>query len=126
MTLNTLAEPSQKISQLIAKSWLPEGEKEREILLGGNSNKIKELFKENEIDLDGLMDPIPVDVIIDTNSFNGSIEQIPNSDPKKTLTVKIPYPPKPAELSDDELKQWVNDCSDDVYCDNLYVRFSSC
>ena len=72
------------------------------------------------------MDPIPVNVVIDTNTFNGSIEQIPNSDPQKTLTIKIPYPPKPAEVSDEELQQWVDDCSDNVYSDSLYIRVSSC
>lgn len=121
----SFADVSKKISQVIAKSWLPEGQEEREILLEGNSRKIKKLFKKNDIDLDALMEPIPVNVVIDTNTFNGSIEQIPNTDPEKTLTVKIPYPPRPAEVSDEELQQWVDDCSDNVYCDNLYVRVSS-
>ena len=128
ITSGSFADVSKKISQLIAKSWLPEdreGKRIKKILLRGNSNRIKELFKENDIDLDELMAPIPVNVVIDTNTFNGSIEQIPNTDPDKTVTVKIPLPPRPADLSDKELTQWVNDCSDNtVHADNPYIRFS--
>ena len=104
MKPNTLAEASKKISELIARSWLSEGEEIKQTLLEGNSDRIKKLFESNDIDLDKLFSPMSVKIAIDRDGNSGSIEQIASKN--GTVTVKIPYPSRPDEVTDEQLNLW--------------------
>ncbi|NES63829.1 MAG: hypothetical protein F6K24_00230 [Okeania sp. SIO2D1] len=64
-------------------------------------------------------------VSIDTNTFTGYLEE--TRDNQQPLNLVISYPPKPTEfnLSDQELKEWVeNDDSNQLAPDNLYMPVS--
>lgn len=112
MKPNTLREASHQISQLIAKSWLsddPEATEINAVLQEGNSNNIKTLFQKYGIDLDKLLGETTA-VIIDSVFLDRGIEQMSSFD--GTLTVKIPYPPKPGDISDEDLTSLVGNSSD--------------
>ncbi|MFQ4144869.1 hypothetical protein [Chlorogloeopsis sp. ULAP02] len=102
---------SKKISQLIARSWLPGGEEIRSVLLSHDSEKIRKMFQENDIEIDIL--PDKTKFLVDWTTFIGSLED--TIDPEYSFQMVIAYPPKPSEfnLSDSDLKEWVEDNNDD-------------
>jgi hypothetical protein len=102
---------SKKISQLVAKSWLPEGEEIKSVLLSNDSEKIQEMLQRNGIDIDILGDTTKFEV--DWSTFIGSLED--SLDPNYIFRMVIGYPPKPSEynLSDSDLVEWVNNTDDE-------------
>ena len=120
-TSNDLRLIAKQISQLVAKSWLPGGEDIRKVFLSEDSKKILRILKKEGIDLESFFGP-SLEVRIDTNTFEGYIEEIRDS--KQPFVFVISYPPKPTEfnVSDKELKQWVkNDNSNQFVSDNPYI-----
>ena len=112
---------SKKMSQLIAQSWLPndpEGAKIRQLFLQSEnenrSEEIKKFFKENyEIDLEEIVGDLyghPVDIIVSWDTFSGAARE--REDHRGQYT--IPYPPRPAEVTDTQLQTWINNKNDDV------------
>ena len=93
---------TKKMSQLIAKSWLPGGEEIRKILLSNNSEEIKKMLKKHNISLELLGD---IKIEVDWSTFLGRLEDATNS-----LKLVIAYPPRPSEynLSDSDIEEWVN------------------
>ncbi|MFK8184539.1 MAG: hypothetical protein AB8B99_14290 [Phormidesmis sp.] len=117
--INHLYQLSKQISQLIAKSWLPEGESIREVFLSGDSDKIMKMLKEQNTDIDILGKQIIIEM--DWDSFFGGLIDINNpihnrdsSEMEYLFKLKIGYPPKPSEynLSDADLEAWVADDGD--------------
>ena len=96
---------TKEMSQLIAKSWLPEGKEIREVLLSRDSDKILKLFRDHNIDIE-LFAISRVEV--DWTTFLGSVED--TTDPEHPLKLVVAYPPKPDafNLNDDDLRDWVN------------------
>ena len=109
ITVGDLQLITKKMSQLVAKSWLPEGNQIRSILLSKDSAKIIQMFKENDIDVELLCSSIEVD----WSTFLGRLEDTLDND--NPLKLVIAYPPRPSEynLSDDDLRGWVNDTNSD-------------
>ncbi|MEM9538517.1 MAG: hypothetical protein AAGA60_03285 [Cyanobacteria bacterium P01_E01_bin.42] len=92
----------KKILQLLAQSWLSgsiDGSQLRAALLTNNSTKIKQAFTDLGVNLNELLDGVTVTV--DWDTFYGSIDQ-----QKKQLN--LPYPPRPAEVTDGQIVDWVN------------------
>ncbi|NET46856.1 hypothetical protein [Okeania sp. SIO2B3] len=117
---NDLRAVTKKISQLVAESWLPKGEEIRKIFLSRNSKKILKMFKKKGIDIDFFGPSLKIS--IDTDTFTGYLEETRDNEPVFNLVIS--YPPKPSEfnLSDKELKEWVeNDDSNQFVPDNLYI-----
>lgn len=120
---DVLKNSTKKISQLIAKSWLPndpEGAKIRQVLLQASteeltkSEEIKKLFKENyRIDIEEIVGDLyghPVDVTVSWDTFSGSARE--REDQRGQYI--IPYPPRPVEVTDTQLQAWVNNEEDSV------------
>ena len=89
---------SKKISQLIAESWLPEGEHIKKILLSGNQEAIKQLLQEKGIDLEGVFGI--KNLFVNWDSFYGTITEL-------GLAYYLPYPPRPAVVEECQLRDWV-------------------
>ncbi|NEO52285.1 MAG: hypothetical protein F6K54_03825 [Okeania sp. SIO3B5] len=120
---NDLRAVTKKISQLIAKSWLSDGEDIRKVFLSQDSDKILEMFQREGIDM-GIFGP-GLKVSIDTETFTGYLEE--TRDNQQPFNLVISYPPKPTEfnLSDQELREWVkNDDSNQLVPDNPYMPVS--
>lgn len=113
----TMIELNKKISQLIAKSWLyksdPEGERIRNVLVGNllkttaeKSKEIVEFFKNNyDIDMENIGGVFPIESVeVDWDTFYGSLSE-------KGKKYILPYPPRPTEVTDEHLEQWINDTS---------------
>jgi hypothetical protein len=109
---------NKKMGQIIAKSWLyksdPEGEKIRNVLISNlnkkaaeKSKEIVEFFKSNyDIDIENIGGIFPVEgVVVNWDTFYGSI--LENNGKQYVL----PYPPRPTEVTDEQLEQWINDTS---------------
>ena len=96
---------TKQMSQLIAKSWLPEGEQIRSALLSNDSAKILQMLKDNGIDVEELYKTSRIEV--DWSTFLGRLED--TQDPLEPLKLVIAYPPKPSEynLSDSDLEEWI-------------------
>ncbi|NEQ36406.1 MAG: hypothetical protein F6K40_09025 [Okeania sp. SIO3I5] len=121
---NDLRAVTKKISQLIAKSWLPDGEDIRKVFLSQDSKEILKMLKKKGIALESIFGP-SLEIKIDTNSFEGYIEEVRNI--QQPFIFVISYPPKPTEfnVSDQELTQWVeNNNSNQFVSDNLYIPVS--
>jgi hypothetical protein len=89
---------SQKISKLIAKSWLPGEEELRNRFLC----EPKRVLAENGIDI-----PEGVNVVTDPRSFDCSIVADEQQGMSEKLLFKLSYPPRPAEVTDEQLRHWV-------------------
>jgi hypothetical protein len=90
---------SKKISQLIAESWLPEGEQIKKVLLSDDEEAIKELLKDKGIDLEGVFGIKTL--FVNWDSFYGTITEL-------GLAYYLPYPPRPVVVEDYQLEEWVN------------------
>ena len=135
-THTKFAELTKKISQIIAKSWMsdPEGLAIKKALLEGDSTQIKDVFKkgfkrenqeEIKVDIDGFFEPMDVCVRVDWNTFFGSLQEIVAKD--ETITMNLPYPPKPVEVTDTQLTEWVNnDEESNIYPTAPYIPLSCC
>jgi hypothetical protein len=110
-------ELNKKMGQIIAKSWLyksdPEGEKIRNVLVGNllkttaeKSKEIIEFFKSNyDIDIENIGGVFPVESVeVNWDTFYGNLSE----NGKKYV---LPYPPRPTEVTDEQLEQWINDTS---------------
>jgi hypothetical protein len=103
-------EKNKKISQLIAKSWLPndpEGAEIRQVILRNVSEEIKDLLKKYDVDIDEFLGSIvggPIHVKVSWDTFAGKLDEIPGSQGSYVL----PYPPRPVEVTDEHLEEWVN------------------
>lgn len=92
-------ECNNKISQLIAKSWLPndpEAARIKAVLLEGNSLEIKTLLKKYNIPV---LDSY--EYVIDGNGFYDNVDEANG-------IISIHYPPRPMEVADVQLTKWVN------------------
>jgi hypothetical protein len=109
-------ERNKKLSQLVAKTWLPnvypEGAEFRAILLskkesGEKTKEIKEFLKKHDIDIDGILGSAiggPIDIQVSWDTFGGTIGEIQGRGP-----YMLPYPPRPSEVTDEQLESWIND-----------------
>jgi hypothetical protein len=110
-------ELNKKMGQIIAKSWLhksdPEGEKIRNVLVGNllkttaeKSKEIMEFFKSNyDIDIENIGGVFSVESVeVNWDTFYGNLSE----NGKKYV---LPYPPRPTEVTDEQLEQWINDTS---------------
>jgi hypothetical protein len=117
---NYLSILNKKISQLIAKSWLPGKEEIREILIGEDQNKIRKLFVEEKIlgetdaehtsfdvDLNPVADPEETHI-----KYSGSIVEDRKTGDLIEWVFKIPYPPRPEQVTDGMLYEWIESASE--------------
>ena len=121
-----LQKQSKTISQLIAKSWLrdkyPEGEEIREVLLRDNSDEIKSLLKKYDVDIDIFGFGGPIEVTVSWDTFSGDLKEVPGRAGSYTL----PYPPRPAEVTNEQLEEWVKDTNpDDPYPKAPYIPLTA-
>ena len=108
-TLNSFGQLSKKVSQLIARSWLPkdpEGADIKGALLKGDSEEIKTVFKKHGVDLDEFFSPMTLNVKVDWSAFCGSLVEV--TGPKQLLEYNLPYPLRPMEVTGAQLSEWVN------------------
>ncbi|MDJ0734538.1 MAG: hypothetical protein QNJ47_10810 [Nostocaceae cyanobacterium] len=104
---NELSQITKKMSQLIAKSWLPDGKEIKEIFLYGSQKDIQKMLKDNGIELPELGDQ-PTEIRIDWDTFYGKVED-KTIGGEKFWEWTIAYPPRPYyDVTDEELKAWVN------------------
>lgn len=111
---------TKKMSQLIAKSWLPGGEPIKKILLYGQEEEIKDLLEQNGISLP--KGAISIRLSVNWDSFYGSVQE-------KTLGRErfwewtIAYPPRPYyDVTDEQLQKWVdNDDPNTLYPTAAYI-----
>jgi hypothetical protein len=116
-----LASRMKKLSQLIAKSWLPEDSKItpnpkeiKEVFCNAHKSeeemeKLKNFLIENEILSPGDKDLL--EIVVDWSTFYGKVEL---NDLASKIVQVIPYPPKPSKenLSLKEIKAWVNNTNE--------------
>jgi hypothetical protein len=108
---------NKRMGQLVAKSWLyksdPEGGKIRNVLIGNlhkttaeKSKEIIEFFKSNyDIDMENIGGVFSVESVeVDWDTFYGDL-------PENGKKYVLPYPPRPTEVTDEQLEQWINDTS---------------
>jgi hypothetical protein len=118
---------NKKMGQLVAKSWLyksyPEGEKIRNVLIGNlnkkkaeKSKEIIEFFKSNyDIDIENLGGVFPVESVeVSWDTFYGDI-------PENGREYVLPYPPRPTEVTDEQLEQWINDGTSNNFPSTPYI-----
>lgn len=104
-TLNLL-ERNKKISQLIAQSWLPGGEQIQEQLCGSEEQVLNLLVVENILnETEAKYAHVKVDLNPPGPPYVGSISDGP---PPHLLILYIPYPKRPTEVTNEELRTWVN------------------
>jgi hypothetical protein len=117
--VNDLKQLTKKISQLIAKSWLPGGEDIKNTFLYGKEEEIKELLKQYGVNLPA---PASTSLSIDWNSFFGSAKEEKNGG-QTVLKWTIAYPPRPYyDVTDEQLQAWVdNDDPNTSYPTAAYI-----
>lgn len=114
--LSEFQQASKKLSQLIAKSWLPGGESIKATFLSGDEDCIKAFLKDAGIDLQEFN---VRHVIINWDSFYGRLDEL-------GLICYIPYPPRPSEVTNPQLEEWVNDQDpSQVFPRTPYIPLSS-
>ncbi len=114
--LSAFQEASKKLSQLIAKSWLPDGKDIKKVFLSRDENQIKALLQKEGIHL---QDFNIEHVLINWDSFYGTLDEL-------GLVCRIPYPPRPSEVTDEQLQTWVNDKNpNQVFPSTPYIPLSS-
>lgn len=121
------AQYTKTISQVIAKSWLSndaEGAEIKKTLLYGTEEEIKKMMLSYGVDWDKLFGPLTVKIRVDWDTFFGNFKEIAGLD--EPLQINIPYPPKPAELTDQQLTDWINDESDAIYPTTAYIPLTCC
>jgi hypothetical protein len=114
---------SKKMSQLIAKSWLPndpEAANIKKVLMSRNSDEIKALMKNYGIDPEGFLGPTKV--VVDWNSYKGVLTEEVGE-----MVYSLPYPPRPTEVTDEQLEEWVNNTDPNTqYPTTPYIPLSFC
>jgi hypothetical protein len=118
----------KKLSQFVAKTWLPEGAEMRKIILKGDSDEIKKLLKDNGIDVIEKLEIVlskKITIKVNYDSFAGTHEE-----QKGIGTIyNLPYPPIPSEknVSESVLQKWVSD-SDDAhdFPEDPYIPLTWC
>jgi hypothetical protein len=70
MTL--LQSMNKKMSQIIAKSWIPGGEEIRKVLLSGDSDQINKLFEDNAVAIAEIIGI--VNIVVEWNDFVGKLQ----------------------------------------------------
>ena len=122
----SFAQQSKKISQLIAKSWLPddpEGTQIKKVLIEGNSEKINEMLKKYGVDLEVIFHPLSIHV--DWDTFFGKMAETTVGG--GTWLYSLPYPPRPNEVTDAQLTDWVNNQDpNQQFPPNPYIPLSPC
>ena len=144
---NSFLDATKKLSQLIAKSWLPEttypeGRKFRNILLGikrdEDNNAI--LDKDGKSQPDGLSNVARSNAIVtfckDQGICDDAMLQVLadyiilvdwSAFRGKTLEgvlVTLPYPPRPGVVTNQELEDWVHDNTDRYFPTTAYIPLS--
>lgn len=131
----TLGEQNKKLSQLIAKSWLPneypEGKAFRDILLDTDETKtdaertkdIVNFLKTQGINIADILEPLlgrPVNIKVSWDTFAGDI--------REGDVYVLPYPPKPRiDGFDDELEKWIKDKDpNNILPDAPYIPLTCC
>ena len=107
---NSFAEISKAISQILAKSWLPnqpEGGEIKQILLYGTPDEVKAMFKKYGVDLDEFYRPYNVTLFVNWDTFYGQLKELSGGG-QQNLDIDIPYPPRPMEVQDWQLVDWIN------------------
>ncbi|MEC4813941.1 MAG: hypothetical protein SAK29_11810 [Scytonema sp. PMC 1069.18] len=122
---------SKKLSQLIAKSWLPndpEGAEFRQIILRGDSEEIKNWLKNHDVDLEGFFQ-VSINIEVSWETFVGTLKETTAMGRLSTRsnTYTLPYPPRPAVVTDEQLEKWINDTNaDNKFPLDPYIPLSSC
>ncbi|MBW4636408.1 MAG: hypothetical protein KME30_32390 [Iphinoe sp. HA4291-MV1] len=110
--------PSKKLSQLIAKSWLDRQELsiDKQFLLdNGLISRIDAEYVQEIVMDKNPEGPLP---------YVGEITISEEGEGK--LRIRIPYPNRPPELTDEELERWVNDDNpDNIKPTNIYIPYST-
>ena len=122
---------NKKLSQLIAKSWLPndpEGADLKKILLRGDSGEIKNWLVTHGVDLEDWF-RVSLNVEVSWDTFVGTLKEITSlgtiSDRSETYI--LPYPPRPAAVTDEQLERWVNDTNpDNKFPLDPYIPLTAC
>lgn len=122
-----MIELNKKMGQLIAKSWLhksdPEGERIRNVLVGNllettaeKSKEIVEFFKSSYgIDMENIGGVFPVESVeVSWDTFYGNLSE----NGKKYV---LPYPPRPTEVTDEHLENWINDTTSNNFPTTPYI-----
>ena len=105
-------EDAKKLSQLIARSWLPteEGKAIKKIFNSGDTTQIVEVIKKYAgIDLKTLLGENLL-VTVDWGSYLAEIEEVYLGGQDFRSVLRFPYPPPPPkdEVTQQELQDWVN------------------
>ena len=116
---------SKKLSQIIARSWLKEktadGQEQyanpelRKKLLFADRIALKDYLNQELEKLDSSLGNSALDefgivaVERNWNSFNGELAESLDG-----LVYKFPYPPEPSSLSQQTLKDWINNTDDKI------------
>ena len=114
---------SKKMSQLIAKSWLPndhDAANINKVLMSRNSNEIKALMKKYGIDIEGFFGPTKV--VVDWSSYKGILTEEVGE-----MVYSLPYPSRPVEITNEQLEEWVNNNDPNTqYPTTPYIPLSIC
>lgn len=71
-TMTLLQSMNKKMSQIIAKSWIPGGEEIRKVLLSGDSDQINKLFEDNGVAIAEIIGK--VNIVVEWNDFVGKLQ----------------------------------------------------
>lgn len=116
-SLFNVLQPSKKLSQVIAHSWLPNGDGEaHDVFTEGNSDRVRDFLVQRGLlsRLDAQHANIIVDRSIRTTNPNSSVsvyigtvamERDENGE-INIYTITIPYPERPTDLTDKNLQDW--------------------
>lgn len=101
-----LLERNKKLSQLIARSWLPGGEHIKE-QLGGTQEQVLELLVAEEIliEEEAKWSRVEVDINPPGPPYLGTLNE---GVPPYLLNLYIPYPQRPTEVKDEQLMTWLS------------------
>jgi hypothetical protein len=115
--LSEFQQTSKKLSQLIARSWLPHGEDIKRIFLSRDEDKIKELLEKEGICLQDFNIKI---ILINWDSFYGTLDEL-------GFIFRLPYPPRPSEVKNEQLEAWVNDNNpEQIFPTTPYIPLITC
>ncbi|GAB1543540.1 hypothetical protein NUACC21_62150 [Scytonema sp. NUACC21] len=122
---------NKKLSQFIAKSWLPndpEGADFRRVVLRGDSEEIKNWLKNHGVDLEGFF-RVSIHIEVSWDTFIGTLKEstTPGAISDRSNRYIFPYPPRPAEVTDEQLERWVNDTDPNKqFPDDPYIPLTAC
>lgn len=101
-----LLERNKKLSQLIARSWLPGGEHIKEQLCGTQEQVLKLLVVEDILtEEEANYTRVEIDPNPPGPPYLGTLDE---GLPPYLLNLYIPYPQRPTEVNDEQLMSWVN------------------